>query len=158
MKKTTLKNALKLICVCVLALVLMQLVSILIYSLITEKALTLHIAEFVKSHSNVSRENFSAAYAHFSVPLTARILDILIPGGVLFLAGLLIDKRRVYKRTYWVVALLLTQLEHSMTSSNLSLTTNTVERVITVGVALLVGLIAIFLSTKMAGKRTASIS
>jgi hypothetical protein len=153
MKKTTLKNAFKLICVCVIALILMQLVSILIYSLITEKQLTLHISEFVKAHPNVSKENFGVAYAQFSVPLTARLLDILIQGGVLFMVGFLIDKRRVYKRTYWIVALLLTQLEHSLTSSNLSLTTNTEERVITICGALIVGLIAIFLSIKIAEKR-----
>jgi hypothetical protein len=123
-----------------------------------KKQLTLHISDYVKSHYNVSKENFFLTYAQFSSPFPAKILDIFAQGVVLFSVVFLIDKRKIYNRKYWILALLLTQLEHNMSNSNISFTPDVAARTIILFGAMIIGYIALLVSMKIVKKRTNSLS
>ncbi len=151
---TAIKNTLKLLLVCLAALVVMELVTMIVYDSITEERLTLYTAEFVKTHPNVTKESLKMVYEQFSAPFTARLIDIILQGVVLFVVAVLIDKRGRYQKKYWASALLLTQLVHNFFNSNIAFSATTVLYLLTIFAGSVVGVCAIYLSSKVPAKRT----
>lgn len=133
------KRTLILLSICFVLFIIFKGIDIMILTALTSYNLTSLLIEYGGTHIIATTE----------VPFIVQFIILILQGMVIFLASFLIIRKKKYDMRYWVPALLMVLMIHTMMNPNFYYAQNFMMYSIYVILAILVGLLSIYLSTKI---------
>ena len=138
-----------LLSVCFVLFIILKLIDLMIYIALTQKHLTLFIAEYVEDSNVATIEELNALYGQFSTPFIAQLINLISQGLVIFFISFLIIRKKKYDKKYWVPSLLIVLMIHTTGNPNFYYAQNFIMYSLYIIFAMLIGIFSIYLSTKI---------